>query len=80
MCVFPTYTATIGQKKYCIRTVKLSCTNVQQKNYKPVTQRNLNVKLTLNKIKRKNWFVGMGNKDIDWMFSPYRPQSVTIGM
>jgi hypothetical protein len=28
------------------------------------------------KSKEKNWFVGMGSNDIDWMFSPYHPQSV----
>jgi hypothetical protein len=32
---------------YCIRTVRI--TNVQLKTYKPITQRDLNVKFTLNK-------------------------------
>ncbi len=60
-------------------------TNVQLKNYKPVTQRNFNVKLTFNQrptctvTKEKNWFIGMGRKDFDWMFSfsPCHPQSAT---
>jgi hypothetical protein len=34
-------------KNYCIRTVRI--TNVQLETYMPVTQRNLNVKLTLKK-------------------------------
>jgi hypothetical protein len=37
----------IMTKQYFIRTVKI--TNVQLENYKPITQRNLNGKLTLNK-------------------------------
>jgi hypothetical protein len=47
ICIFPTYTATICQTNYCIRTVRT--TNVQLQTYKPITQRNLNVKLTLKK-------------------------------
>jgi hypothetical protein len=51
---------------YCIRTV--SITNVQLKTYKPITQRDLNVKLTLikglHKPREKNWFVGMGRISI----------------
>jgi hypothetical protein len=39
-------------KKYFIRTVGI--TNVQLKNYNPIKQRNLNVKLTLNKRPSKN--------------------------
>ncbi len=34
-------------KNYCIRTVRI--TNIQLKTFKPITQRNLNVKLTLKK-------------------------------
>jgi hypothetical protein len=31
----------------------------------------------LHKTKLKNWFVGIGSKDIDWMFPSYHPKSVT---
>jgi hypothetical protein len=37
----------IMTQQYCTRTVRI--TNVQLENYKPVTQKNLNGKLTLNK-------------------------------